>query len=684
MTDVVRRIQIQASQTGASETAAALNKIATAQDSVAVATAKTERATVSMQGKIVSLQKSLDSEYAAEAKMASIEKTLTAARNEGLISIQRENELLTLAAEKYRVTGESAKAMGEGLKTAKELAMGLIGGLGAGFAIAGIAELPGKIMDAVHEAAGLGHVAETIGITTKALQELQFTGAEFHVSTETMDAALEKFSKNLGVAATGSGELAKILKANHVVISGDLTKDLANYANLIRNASNEQDRNLLSTTAFGKAAQEMGLLFSEGAKGIKEGADAADAAGAVLSGPALKAAQDLDKQFVDMKVQMDVTFKDFAISTAPLVIKALGGITAAVKTLASTTVNWDLVNQQGATFGGRFGQFRPNVKPPTNDNTPPQITVRGATPLGLHDGDTAYRQLTTTTPTIIPKVPDAGALAAEKAIKAVTDALNLQLKTLTETDRQKEIDNELSKAKVTSSSAEGKAITALAGKYYDEKKAIAEANQEAAFFAQTMATAFEGIVDGSTSVTDALANIVKALEQAVIQAALLGSGPLANIFGGAPTTSGGTGGILGSLLSGLHLGTNAMGGVYSSPDLSAYRNQVVDHPTMFRFASGGVFGEAGPEAIMPLSRGSDGRLGVVSSGNDNGLELNVQIVHQPGASDSATAKKDGNKLNLVALVGDAASQSLKTPGSSMNRTLRVGFGARPALTRRGG
>ncbi|MFU9263116.1 phage tail tape measure protein, partial [Klebsiella pneumoniae] len=59
----------------------------------------------------------------------------------------------------------------------------------------------------------------------------------------------------------------------------------------------------------------------------------------------------------------------------------------------------------------------------------------------------------------------------------------------------------------------------------------------------------------------------------------------------------------------------AKGGVFDSPSLSAYSNQVYDSPQFFAFAKGaGVFGEAGPEAIMPLTRAGDGSLGVRAVG----------------------------------------------------------------------
>jgi len=69
---------------------------------------------------------------------------------------------------------------------------------------------------------------------------------------------------------------------------------------------------------------------------------------------------------------------------------------------------------------------------------------------------------------------------------------------------------------------------------------------------------------------------------------------------------------------GLGLKMNAKGDVYSSPSLSEYSNSILNKPTFFAFAKGaGVAGEAGPEAIMPLTRSADGNLGVRAIGGSN-------------------------------------------------------------------
>ncbi|SIQ32392.1 phage tail tape measure protein, lambda family [Enterobacter kobei] len=132
-----------------------------------------------------------------------------------------------------------------------------------------------------------------------------------------------------------------------------------------------------------------------------------------------------------------------------------------------------------------------------------------------------------------------------------------------------------------------------------------------------------------------------ALQMAVVSAMGGGSsssGLFGSLAGGvASYFSGGAGG--GSTPSGLYdsaaagIKFNALGGVYDSPSLSASSNGVYNSPQFFAFSQGaGVFAEAGPEAIMPLTRASDGSLGVraVSSGVNTASASNTQlIIHAP-------------------------------------------------------
>lgn len=89
---------------------------------------------------------------------------------------------------------------------------------------------------------------------------------------------------------------------------------------------------------------------------------------------------------------------------------------------------------------------------------------------------------------------------------------------------------------------------------------------------------------------------------------------------------------------------NAKGGVYSSPDLSQFSGQVHNSPQLFKFAKGGgVFGEAGPEAIMPLRRTSSGRLGVEMTGGKGGAPvINVNLIGAPEGTQVGAAREESD------------------------------------------
>ncbi len=94
---------------------------------------------------------------------------------------------------------------------------------------------------------------------------------------------------------------------------------------------------------------------------------------------------------------------------------------------------------------------------------------------------------------------------------------------------------------------------------------------------------------------------------------------------------------------------NAKGGVYESPGLSKYVNGVYDSPQYFtfqgasKFAKGGVFAEAGAEAIMPLTRDSAGRLGVRAQGGGGAQpQVNIDIYVDNKGNTSSNTSGDGS------------------------------------------
>ncbi|MBZ8721990.1 phage tail tape measure protein [Escherichia coli] len=111
---------------------------------------------------------------------------------------------------------------------------------------------------------------------------------------------------------------------------------------------------------------------------------------------------------------------------------------------------------------------------------------------------------------------------------------------------------------------------------------------------------------------------------------------------------------LGSVLGSLSF--NACGGVYQSADLSRYSGTVVNRPTFFAFAKGaGVMGEAGPEAILPLRRGADGKLGVVAATSGAGMAMFAPQYHIEINNDGTNGQIGPAALKVVYDLGKKAA-----------------------------
>lgn len=163
------------------------------------------------------------------------------------------------------------------------------------------------------------------------------------------------------------------------------------------------------------------------------------------------------------------------------------------------------------------------------------------------------------------------------------------------------------------------------------------ANSARDAFQATSAAMEDAIVSftttGKASYRDFAQSVLKSLSQIAAKQAAMGLMKLATSVAGA--YFGGAGNSAG-------LGGYANGGAFGSGgEIHAFANGgIVSSPTLFKFAKGtGLMGEAGPEAIMPLSRDASGRLGVKSQGSSGGDISLTQVFNITGGSESGG--KDG-------------------------------------------
>ena len=125
--------------------------------------------------------------------------------------------------------------------------------------------------------------------------------------------------------------------------------------------------------------------------------------------------------------------------------------------------------------------------------------------------------------------------------------------------------------------------------------------------------AIDGLVLDGGKLSDALKSIGQSLADTVYSIAMK---PVENALAGS--IAGGIGGMLGGVMP------FAKGGAFANGRTMA--GDVVSGPTAFPMRGGqGLMGEAGPEAIMPLRRGPDGKLGVAASGGGGSVNVTFNI-----------------------------------------------------------
>ncbi|KRC97676.1 hypothetical protein ASE33_03840 [Pseudomonas sp. Root9] len=151
-------------------------------------------------------------------------------------------------------------------------------------------------------------------------------------------------------------------------------------------------------------------------------------------------------------------------------------------------------------------------------------------------------------------------------------------------------------------------------------------------------------------------------------------------FGGGAAAGAGAGSFGSSI--GSAITANAKGGVYDSPSLSSFSNQVHDKPQMFAFAKGaGIFAEAGPEAIMPLTRTAGGELGVRALGGGGGgagggntynfpVSVSVQTAGDGGSGTQEDTTQAGRNIQQVTKAeAEAAIARGVQPGGNIWRAI---------------
>lgn len=239
---------------------------------------------------------------------------------------------------------------------------------------------------------------------------------------------------------------------------------------------------------------------------------------------------------------------------------------------------------------------------------------------------------------------------------------------------------------------------AWAGAYRATQEYFSEATNLAQGFENLTTNAFSSMEDaivafastGKLSFSDMVNSMISDLIRLTVRANItgplagaLGSG-LSNLFSDWSTNI-----KFNNLADSIVAGAtpSAHGNILSGAGISSYSNSIVSEPTLFGFdrltpfARGGIMGEAGPEAVMPLVRTSGGNLGVRAEGVGTSPQINIQVINQTGTDATAEVQQQRNAQGgidvVVMLKREMASDIAR--GGVLDQTIRGRYGVKPVV-----
>jgi len=166
----------------------------------------------------------------------------------------------------------------------------------------------------------------------------------------------------------------------------------------------------------------------------------------------------------------------------------------------------------------------------------------------------------------------------------------------------------------------GSVAAAFAGELQRVRGGFAAAGQDVQSLERGLSRGLSGALRGAVVQGDSLSESLRRLATTMVNTAFKDAvRPVTDQVGGALAQ--GVGSLVGGLMP------FAKGGGFTQGRVMPFATGgVINGPTTFAMRGGrtGLMGEAGPEAIMPLSRGPDGRLGVrAQSGGNVSVVMNV-------------------------------------------------------------
>lgn len=262
-------------------------------------------------------------------------------------------------------TTQAATQISSAMNLAKTAVKGFVGGFVGALSVD---FLSAQIQQAFDYGDAIVDLADRTGATTKTIQELRYAAQLSGSSMENADAAVEKFSKNLGAAQNGNKALQKTFK-DLGVTSTDTDTAIKQSMNGIAKLGTVTARNQKTIELFGKSAGDLTVLMSGGTQGFNELAAAAQSYGLVIDDHLIRSGGEWNDQLDTMKMVLNAQMASMILQNADALMQLANGFIQAagaaanffqqmdVNKLMSTQqhnpLKWDIPHVIGARLQGK-------------------------------------------------------------------------------------------------------------------------------------------------------------------------------------------------------------------------------------------------------------------------------------------------------------------------------------------
>lgn len=186
-------------------------------------------------------------------------------------------------ASAFASVGRSLKSLRSGVNQT----MGRVGKIGAGFAIAGAAATAAMVKMRLSAIDNLAKTADKLGVTTEALGGLRHAAELSGVSAQQFDKALQNMGVQIANAAQGSGLAVRALGQLGLEAESltklPLDQQMQQVAMAMGNVENHSDRVRIAYELFGARGVGVLNMMKNGAEGMNQMAQEAEALGIALS-----------------------------------------------------------------------------------------------------------------------------------------------------------------------------------------------------------------------------------------------------------------------------------------------------------------------------------------------------------------------------------------------------------------